>query len=103
MNVYEVRWRLLQERLREVSYEAQRRVSVGAVPDSNAELILRLTGFASTLLERHTTDTRGRCRVPGCSRRRGLPWRRSQACRIFVTAQFWMEQPLRIVQQTELD
>jgi hypothetical protein len=95
MNVHEVRWRLLQDHLREVSHDAQRRMPVGLFPDS--EMLLRLAELALTLLERHTTDTRGQCLVPGCSRRRRMPWRRSRTCPIFVTAQFWVEQPLAIV------
>lgn len=86
-----------------VAHEAQRRVSAGRSPDSNAEMLLRLASLALTLLERHTTDVQGRCLVPGCSRRRGVPWRKSRTCQIFVTVQFWMEQPLRIVQQAETD
>lgn len=82
-----------------VSHETQQRMSVGLLPDSNAEILLRLTGLALTLLERHTTDAQGRCLVPGCSRRRGIPWRRARTCQIFVTTQFWLEQPLAIVQK----
>lgn len=99
MNVHEVRWRLLQERLKKVAHEAQRQLSAGLFSDSNAETLLRLAGLTLTLLERHTTDAQGQCRVRGCSRRRGPVWRKSQPCQIFVTVQFWVEQPLRILQK----
>lgn len=101
MNVHEVRGRLLQQRLRKVTHEAQGQLSGRLSSDSNAEMLLRLAGLTLTLLERHTTDAQGQCRVRGCSRRRGPVWRKSQPCQIFVTVQFWVEQPLRILQKLE--
>lgn len=102
-NVDEVRWRLLWERLEEIYREAQRRESGtrpdGLLPDRNAEILLRLAGAALALLEWHAVDGKGRCRTRGCSRHRWMPWRKRRICPVFATVQFWMEQPLRIVQQ----
>lgn len=106
-NVHEVRRRLLQERLSEVYRKVQdqqaERLLSGLLLDENTEMLLRLIGFALTLLERHAMDVKGRCLVPGCSPRRWVPWRKWRTCRIFVTAQFWVEQPLGIVQRAELE
>lgn len=106
-SVHELRWRLILERLRQVYRKAQdqqaQRLLKGLCPDENEEMLLRLAGLALTLLERHAMDAKGRCLVPGCSPRRRVPWRKWRTCRIFVTAQFWVGQPLRIVQRTELE
>jgi hypothetical protein len=105
-NVHETRRRLLQKRLREVYRKVQdqqaERLLNGLLLDENTEMLMRLIGFALMLLERHAMDVKGRCLVPGCSLQRRVPWPKWQTCRIFVTAQFWVEQPLGIVQQAEL-
>ncbi len=64
-------------------------------------MILRLAGLALVLTERHATDLKGRCLVPGCSLQRRVPWRKWRTCQIFITVLFWVEQPLAIVRQTE--
>lgn len=101
--VHEVQWRLLWERLRKLFRQAQQQkdqtLPDGALVDPNAEPVLRLAGAAMTLLEWHTTDATGRCRVPGCARRRWRPWRERRPCRVFLTVQFWMEQPLDMVEK----
>ncbi len=97
---------MLQEQLRDgyrkVRDQQTEQLLNGLLLDEDTEKLMRLIGFALTLLERHATDAKGRCSVPGCSLRRWAPWRKWRTCRIFVTAQFWVEQPLGIVQRAEL-
>ena|ERR1051326_245831 len=103
-HVDETRWRLLRERLGETYRQAQHQESAtlpeGPSPDRNVEILLRLTGAVLTLLEWHSIDSKGRCRVHTCARRRWIPWRKQPPCPVFATVHFWMEQPLRIVQKT---
>ncbi|MGH3695516.1 MAG: hypothetical protein ACRDRX_16275 [Pseudonocardiaceae bacterium] len=99
------RLRLLGERLREVNRSAQHqqaeRARKGLAPDESTEMMLRLAGLALALTERHATDLRGRCQVPGCSLQRRVPWRKWRSCPVFITALFWVEQPLGIARQAE--
>lgn len=88
-SVYEVRWRVLRERLGETLARAEQ------VPGDDE--FVRLTALALTLLDRHEVDGKGRCRVPWCSRSRWVPWRKSRTCQVFVTVHFWMAQPLQVV------
>ncbi|MCA1705765.1 MAG: hypothetical protein LC808_21875 [Actinobacteria bacterium] len=102
-HVNETRWRLLRERLGKTYRQAHDQelatLPEGLPPDPNVEILLRLTGAMLTLLEWHAINGKGRCRVRTCARRRWLPWRRHRTCPVFATVQFWMEQPLRIVQK----
>ncbi|MGH3932441.1 MAG: hypothetical protein ACRDTF_20980 [Pseudonocardiaceae bacterium] len=94
-NVDEMRWRLLQERLEKIY-----RQESTTLPDRNGEILLRLTGATLALLEFHTIDDKGRCRVRRCAWARWVPWRTRRICPVFATVHFWMEQPLWIVQKT---
>ncbi|MGH3972810.1 MAG: hypothetical protein ACRDS9_05735 [Pseudonocardiaceae bacterium] len=102
-NVDEMRWRSLRERLDNLYRQAQRQESAtfpeDLLPDWNIEVFLRLAGAILTLLESHTINGKGRCRVRGCAWARWLPWRTRRTCPVFATVQFWMEQPLWIVQK----
>jgi hypothetical protein len=105
-NVHEVRRRVLLERLRETYRKAQyqhaEREHQGLSLDENTEMILRLTGLALTLIEQHSTNGKGHCLVPGCSLQRRVPWRKWRTCQVFVTALFWIEQSIGMLQQAEL-
>ncbi|MGH3906461.1 MAG: hypothetical protein ACRDTE_20115 [Pseudonocardiaceae bacterium] len=102
-SLHEVRWRLLWERLVKVYGEGQQHEAEtlphGLAPDDNAELLARLAGTTLALLERHAMDGKGRCRVRGCSQTRWWWLRKRQTCQRFVTVQFWLGQPLEIVQK----
>lgn len=102
-NVQEVRWKLLREQLTQVYRQAQRQecetVPDGLFPDKNVEMLLRLAGAALALLDWHTVDAKGRCRTRACAGRRWAPWARGP-CQVFGTVQFWVRQPLTIVQKT---
>lgn len=102
-NVHQMRWKLLREQLTQVYRRAQRQedetLSEGLIPDKNAEILLRLAGAALTLLDWHAIDAKGRCQTRACAGRRRLPWRRG-TCQVFGTIQFWIRQPLTIVQKT---
>lgn len=102
-NLDEVHWRLLRERLTQVfRQELDRRVATlpdGVPPDEQDDILLRLAGAVVALLEWHAMDGNGRCRVRRCTRRRWVPWRRRRTCQIFRTVQFWIEQPIRIVEK----
>lgn len=102
-NVDEVRWRLLREWLGTVFRAAQGQhaqvLPDGVLPDEKSEALQRLSGAVLALLEWHAMDGKGRCRVRGCSRRRWVPWRKRRTCQIFVTVQFWVGQPLWLVQK----
>ncbi|MGH3941344.1 MAG: hypothetical protein ACRDTG_22490 [Pseudonocardiaceae bacterium] len=102
-NVEEVRWRLLRERVGKVYRAMQNRAAEtlpeGAPPDQNVEILLRMAGAVLALLDWHVMDSKGRCRVRGCARRRWLPWRARRTCHMFATVHFWMRQPLLIVQK----
>ena len=102
-SVQELRWRLLWERLIKVYGEVQRHeaqtLPLGLAPDDNAELLMRLTGAALAFLEWHSVDGKGRCRVRGCSRP-PWPWlRKRRTCQIRVIIQFWVVQPVEIVEK----
>lgn len=101
-NVHEVRWKLLREQLAQVYRQAQVQESEtlpeGLFPDKNVEMLLRLAGASLTLLDWHAIDAKGRCRARSCACRRWIPWRR-RPCQVFGTIQFWIRQPLTIVQK----
>ncbi|MGH3915830.1 MAG: hypothetical protein ACRDTC_20830 [Pseudonocardiaceae bacterium] len=99
-NVNEMRWRLLRERLEKIYQQKSATLLAGTLPDQNVEIFLRLAGATLALLEWHTIDGKGRCRVHRCTGWRWPPWRRRRICPVFATVRFWMEQPLRIVQKT---
>jgi len=102
-NVDEMRWRLLRERLgkiyRQVQVHESAKLPASPIPDRNVEILLRLAGATLALLEWHTIDGKGRCRVRSCARAQWVPWRTRRTCQVFSTVHFWMEQPLRIVQK----
>lgn len=101
-NVDEMRWRLLQERLGKIYRQVQEsaKLPAGTLPNQNVEILLRLAGATLALLEWHTIDGKGRCRVRSCARTRWVPWRTRQTCQVFSTVHFWMEQPLKIAQKS---
>ncbi|MGH3718025.1 MAG: hypothetical protein ACRDRI_04130 [Pseudonocardiaceae bacterium] len=104
-HVHEVRWRLLREQLETVYRQAQRQQeSVTPLdgrlpPDVSVEILLRLAGATLTILEWHGIAGLGRCRMRACSRWRWIPWWSRRACQVFVTVQFWVEQPLWLVKK----
>jgi len=102
-NVDEVHWRLLRERLIQIfRQELDQLVATfpdGVPPDAQDDILLRLTGVVVALLEWHTMNENGRCRVRRCTRRRWVPWRRRHTCQIFRTVQFWIEHPVWIVEK----
>lgn len=102
-SVPELRWRLLWERLLKVYQEAHRHESptlrLGLASDDNAEFLVRLAGAALAFLEWHAVDGKGRCRVRGCSRGRWSWLRKRRTCQIFVVIQFWVGQPVEIVEK----
>lgn len=91
-NVDEMRCRLLRERLEKIYRQAQRQELEGLLPDRAVEVLLRLAGATLALLEWHTINGKGKCRVRRCGRAR-------RTCPVFATMHFWMEQPLGIVQK----
>ena len=99
-----MRWRLLVQRLAKIYQQAEQQESAtlpeGALPARHIEILLRLAGAALTLLEWHTLNDKGHCRVRGCARLRWIPWRKRRTCPVFAMVHFWMEQPLRIVQKS---
>jgi hypothetical protein len=102
-NVDEVRWRLLREWLIQVfRQELDRRAATlpdGVSPDEQDETPLRLAGAVVALLELHAMNRNGRCRARRCIRNRWVPWRRRRTCPIVWTVQFWIEQPIRILEK----
>jgi len=98
-----MRWRLLLQRLTKIYQQAEQQESAtlpeGALPARHIEILLRLAGAGLALLEWHTINGKGHCRVRGCARPRWVPWRRRRTCPVFAMVHFWMEQPLRIVQK----
>lgn len=102
-NVNMMRWRLLRERLLEISQQAQRQrftaLPANPLSERDVETIIRLAGATLTLLEWHTINGRGRCRARRCTRARWVPWRRRRICPVFATVHFWMEQPLGILRK----
>jgi hypothetical protein len=76
--VYQVRQRVLRERLADIVARAEER---------HDEECARLAGLGLALLERHEVDGRGRCRQ--CPRRR---WRRRNRCAVLALVSFYLEQ-----------
>lgn len=101
-SVQEVQWQLLRERLREIYRQVQQQecatLPEGLPADRHVEMLLRLVGAMLALLEWHTIDRKGHCRVRRCASA-WVPWWTRRTCPMFTTVHFWMEQPLRIVQK----
>ncbi len=87
--MYEVRWRVLRERVGGTLARIEQAHS--------DEECFRLAALALALLDRHKVDDKGRCRVWGCSRWRCMPWGKRRTCQVFVMVHFWVEQPLQIL------
>jgi len=52
----------------------------GILPDQNVEILLRLAGATLALLEWHTINDKGKCRLRRCIRARWVPWRPRRTC-----------------------
>jgi hypothetical protein len=84
--VYQVRHRVLRERLEEIAAAAER-----AQDDDGVRLAL----CCLALLERHAVDGKGRC--PYCCLSRRRLWRRSSRCTVLPLFSFYLEQPREFV------
>jgi uncharacterized paraquat-inducible protein A len=84
-SVYEVRWRVLRERLERIAEAADRVQNEDGV---------RVALCCVALLDRHRIDGKGRCRR--CRRRRGW-WRRERRCTVLPLLDFYLEQPSEMV------
>ena len=87
-NVYEVRHRVLRERLNQMVSTAKR------APHDEC---LRLALLCLALLERHTVNDKGRCRY--CRSPREWWWRRSRRCTVVPVVSLYLEQPPRILER----
>lgn len=81
-NLYEVRHRVLRERLEQAVATAEQ------VPDDEC---WRLALLCLALLDRHKADNRGRCRY--CRTPSGWWRRRSRRCTVLWLVSFFLEQP----------
>lgn len=86
-SVYEVRWRLLFERLEEMLARAEQ-----AHGDEDC---IRLAALGLALLERHKVDGKGRCRW--CRSRRGWWERRARRCVVLPLVNWYLIQPREMV------
>jgi hypothetical protein len=84
--VYEVRHRMLRERLEQTVARADR-----ASDDECARLAL----LCLALLERHQVTDKGRCRY--CRPPHNWPWRRLCLCTVVQTVSFYLEQPRELL------
>ncbi len=84
-SVYEVRWRVLRERVEAILIRAEHA--------HGDEEFVRLAALGLALLDRHKVDDKGRCRC--CRSYRG--WRqRSRQCTVFPMLSFYLCQPRRL-------
>ena len=90
-SVYEVRWRVLRDRLVEVVRQAE----CGNVAPSKDET-LRLAGGALSLLDRHRVDGKGRCRRCRHSGRWAC-FGRKQRCLVNGVLSFYLKQRMEVV------
>lgn len=86
-NVYQLRQRALRERLEQTLAAAD-----NASDDACARLALLL---CLALLDRHTVDSKGRCRY--CRTRREWWQRRSRRCTVLPMAALYLEQPRELL------
>lgn len=80
--VYEVRHRVLRERLNQM---------VATAKWAPGEECVRLALLCLALLDRHTVDGKGRCRY--CRTPREWWWRRSCRCTVLPIVSLYLEQP----------
>lgn len=80
--MYEVRHRILRERLEQTVATAER------APDDEC---VRLALLCLALLERHQVTNKDRCRY--CRPPRDWRWRRGYPCTVVSTVSFYLEQP----------
>jgi hypothetical protein len=86
-SVYQVRWRVLRERLAHVLVRAER---------AGDDDLRKLAALALALLERHAVDGKGRCRY--CRPPfRGWWSRRRRRCLVVPMLSVYLEQPGTIV------
>ena len=102
-NVDEMQWRLLRERLKKIYRQAQQQASAamaeGMLPDQNVEMLLRLAGATLALLDWHTINDKGECRLSICGQAQWRQSRQQRACLVVSMIYFWMEQPPRTVEK----
>lgn len=82
-SVYEVRWRLLLERLKEMQVRAEQL--------HGDEDCIRLVALGLALLDRHKVDGKGRCRW--CRSGRGWWGRRGHRCVVLPLVSWHLLQP----------
>lgn len=80
--MYEVRHRVLRERLEQTVVTADRG------PDGEC---VRLALLCLSLLERHQVTGKGRCRY--CRPQRDWRWRQGRPCTVISALSFYLEQP----------
>jgi hypothetical protein len=85
-NVYQLRQRVLRERLKQ---------TLAAANSASDDTCMRLILLCLALLDRHTVDGKGQCRY--CRTRREW-WRtRSRRCTVLPMAIFYLEQPRELL------
>jgi hypothetical protein len=84
--VYEVRHRVLRERLKQTVATAK------GEPD---EVCARLALLCLALLERHTVNGKGRCRY--CRAPHQWRWRKSCRCTVVPMVSMYLKQPLEFL------
>jgi hypothetical protein len=84
--VYQVRQRVLRERLEDIS---------AAVERGHDEDGVRLALCCLALLERHRVDGKGRCRH--CCRSRRIFWRRGGRCTVIPLLGFYLVQSKKLL------
>ena len=84
--MYEVRWRVLRERLEATLTRVEQL--------HGDEEFVRLAAFALALLDRHKVDDKGRCRY--CRSYGGWWQRRSRQCKVFPMLTLYLYQPRRL-------
>lgn len=89
--VYEVRHRILRERLKQAVTTADQELD-----DEYWRLALLCLG----LLDRHKVDPKGRCQY--CRRPRGSWRRRSQRCTVLPTVSLYLEQPRKFLSESDI-
>lgn len=89
-NVYEVRARILRERLKQ---------AVATAEQKSDDEYCRLALLCLALLDRHKLDKKGRCRY--CRRPGSGWWRAHQRCTVLPMVSFYLDQPREFLSSSD--
>lgn len=99
--VWETRYRLLLEHLEELVDQLRSEEQIA--PEALEEQVVRLLAGVAMLHRQHRVNKRGQCQYCGWTRWTWRLWRRRPQCTVYLSLDFVMKQPLKVVSRQLLE